>query len=378
MTSSVTALLAHGRWMPADERSAVTEVLSAAHSRGTLLVTTCHRAELYGAEGVIGPLATRVPGARVISGSEAARHLIQLATGRDSTAVGEDQVLHQLRFAARRARQNGGMPAELNRLLDLALHAGRRARSWLPASRPTLADIAIDRAVGASRVEGAVLVVGAGTMGATAVRALLRRGAAVTVASRTTENARALAGRFGISHASFIPSAEQLTELAGVVIALAGKWPLPTTAARALGKSDAWVVDLSSPPAIAPDLAQALGSRLTSIDDLLDPVESGLTARVLNRLDALIDETLAEYERWLADDRQRATAHALALRARDAQAIELERLWQRAPTLDATQRVEVERAVEHLTRRLLRDPLEQLRDDNDGHHARAARELFRL
>jgi hypothetical protein len=38
----------------------------------------------------------------------------------------------------------------------------------------------------------------------------------------------------------------------------------------------------------------------------------------------------------------------------------------------------VERALEHLTHTLLRDPLEQLGTDGDGRHVRAARELFRL
>jgi glutamyl-tRNA reductase len=229
-------------------------------------------------------------------------------------------------------------------------------------------------------VEGARLhVVGTGTIGRSAVGTLLARGATVTVSSRTKETSRALAKQFGIAHTEFVPGHELLSELGGVVVALAGNWPLSPAAASALAESGAWLVDISSPPALDRALARLLGNRSITIDDLLDPLgDTRVTARVLARLDALIEGTVAEYEQWLSDERQRVTAQALAIRAREAQMKELERLWQRAPTLDDSQRAEVERALTHLTERLLRDPLEQLGHDSDGRHARAARELFRL
>jgi hypothetical protein len=61
-----------------------------------------------------------------------------------------------------------------------------------------------------------------------------------------------------------------------------------------------------------------------------------------------------------------------------ARSLELEQLWQRLPTLDDGQRAEVARMAEHLTERLLRDPMEQLAGDPDGRRASAARDLFRL
>lgn len=377
---ALTALLGHGRWMPSDRRWELAKLYRAAQPRGTLLVETCHRVELYGSNTSLAPLVATAPDAKLVYGSDAARHLIALAVGRDSAVVGEDQVLHQLRVASRHARQNGGLAPDTDRLVDLALHAGRRARSWLPANRPTLIQVAVQRATDGRSVRGQrVHVAGAGVMGRTAVGALLATGATVTVSSRTAESAQAVAGQFGIAHTPFVPEPKRLGDVSGVVVALAGQWPLPTAAISALVKSGAWVVDVSSPPALDVAVRESLRGRLVSVDDLLEPGGDGeLSARVLNRLDSLIEETLAQYEQWLADERQRATAHALASRAQDAQAIELERLWQRVPTLDDSQRAEVERTVAHLTKRLLRDPLEQIRRDGDGRHARAARELFRL
>src|SRR5688572_4379736 len=156
MSTSLTALLAHGRWMPAELRSELADVLRVRQPPGTLLVATCHRVELYGADTAVAPLAAGSD-ARLVGGTDAARHLIGLAVGRDSAIVGEDQVLHQLRVASRRARQHGAMAPNLDRLLDLALRAGRRARSWLPAARPTLVDVAVDRVTGGRGVDGARL-----------------------------------------------------------------------------------------------------------------------------------------------------------------------------------------------------------------------------
>ena len=380
MNPELAALLTLARWMSSDQRAIVADGFRATQPLGSLLVATCHRVELYGIETELAPLTAGLSGVQMLRGSDAARQLIALAVGRDSSVIGEDQILHQLRIAARRARESGVLSPSLDRLLDVSLRAGRRARSWLPANRPTLVDVAIDRVAGPHRIRNArVHVVGAGAMGRAAAATLLSRGARVTVGSRTTESAQSLADRFGIPHTPFVPAQGQLAELSGVVIALAGVWPVPRAAAEAIVNSGAWVVDLSSPSALAPGVGSLLSRRLTPIDDLLaSPDHDGSTARVIERLDALVDETVAAYEQWLTDERHRATAAALANRAHTAQSVELERLWQRLPTLDETQRAEVERALEHLTKRLLRDPLEQIRHDRDGRHARAARELFRL
>jgi glutamyl-tRNA reductase len=375
------ALLSHARTTPALERAALAEAWQRQRPSSSLVLATCHRVELYGSDTELTELRAAAPaGVVALQGSDVARHLIRVAVGRDSAMLAEDQILHQLRIATRRARRHGPIAPELDRLLDTALHAGRTARSWLPARRPTLVDVALDRALGDTAGVGQrILVVGTGPMGRAALANLIARGASVTVASRTLAHASAIAEHSRAEALTFDPGPEFLASLTGIVIALGGPWMIGEASAAAIVASAAWIIDVSSPPALDRSLAAALATRLSTIDELAQPGEdSAAGAALLSRLDARVEESVDDYERWANSDALRGAADALATRARNLQVAELERLWRSVPSLDADQRAEVERAVEHLTNSLLRDPLEQLSADRDGRRARAVRELFRL
>ena len=374
------AVLAHARSVPTEQRAALGEWLRANAPVGSVLVETCHRVEIYAPARLLSPIAARASGGEFLSGEAVARHLVRLAVGLDSAIVAEDQVLHQLRAAVQAARGSTTLTPELDRLCDLAQHAGRRARSWMPHRRPSLADLALRR-VADSGARGPVLVIGAGDMGRAAAASVARRGWPVMIASRTPERAVALAATLNAQSVPFDPGARTIDHAAGVLIALAGPWDIADDSRAAVAEARSWVVDLSAPPAIDAALAAALGERLLSVDDLArhEPkTELGaLSGTLLRRLDGLVEQTLAEYRNWSKHGAQRSAAAALSRRAQSLQSAELQRLWGRL-RLDDEQRAEVERMAQHLTRSLLRDPLERLAEDGDGKQAQAARELFRL
>jgi len=147
------------------------------------------------------------------------------------------------------------------------------------------------------------------------------------------------------------------------------------------GSSAAIVVDLSVPPAVAEDLAIALGDRFVSADALAlvegsiaTPVDEGAT----RRLDLLVESSAAEFLAWFAAHDRRAAAEALAERAESERVAELAELWRRLPRLDPEARQLIDGMSRHLATRLLREPLERLGRDPDGRHERAIRELFGL
>jgi glutamyl-tRNA reductase len=346
---------------------------------GSLLLETCHRVEAYsvGASPCPGTSAMAPGGGRCLSGIDVVRHVVRLAVGLESTVIAEDQILHQLRRMLAGARAQGSVEAPLDRLVDVALRGGRRARTWLPPSSRGLAELALRRVAGAHALDRPVLVVGAGEMGRRAVGALRRRGATVMVTSRTPERALAVASDQGASVVPFDPGAATLRSVAGVFVALAGDWTLSEPSRQALIEAG-WIVDLSAPPAVDSDILAGFAGRALTIDDLAGQGESELSDRLRARLHALVEDCVAEYARWSALQPQRELALALAERASEAQATELSALWRRMPELDPVQRQQVERMARHLAERLLREPLEQLAGDSDGDRARAARELFRL
>lgn len=379
MIDDLHACLVHAENVAAEARAAFAARVAARLPPGCLLLETCHRVEVYSVDASPCPGGNAMPpdGVRCLSGFDVVRHLVRLAVGLESTVIAEDQILHQLRRTLTDARRRGPVEGSLDRLIDVALRGGRRARTWLPPSSRGLAELALRRVAGATVIDRPVLVVGAGEMGLRAVGALRRRGAAVMVTSRTPERALALAAGHGASVVPFDPGAATLRSIAGVVVALAGPWILSDPSREALLETG-WIVDLSAPPAVSADvLARPAGHALT-IDDLVGHGESELSERLRSRLHALVEDSVAEYASWSARQPQRQLALALAERASAAQAAELDALWQRMPELDPVQREQVERMARHLSERLLREPLEQLAGDGDGDRARAARELFRL
>lgn len=367
--------------LDAGERHAVALRLEQDRSPGTLLLATCHRVELAGHGQAIAAARRHryVADLQHVQGEAVAEHLLRVAVGLDSAVVGEDQVLHQLRSAVKLARSHGPLPSTLDRLADTALRMGRRARSLLPASRPSLADLALDRVGVVRGTPGPrpVLVVGAGTMGALAARAVRARDLPLLVASRTPERAAHLAELWQGRPVALDPGAS-MEALEGAVVALSGPWPLAASTARRLARSVRWVVDLSAPAACDVELVRALGSRYVSIDDLTVAATRGEQGALRARLEGLVRQGLTELREWVAAAPDREAAQALKRQAEADRLAELEALWKEAAGLTPAERASVERMAERLTRRLLRGPIERLGRDADGRYHRAVRDLFGL
>jgi glutamyl-tRNA reductase len=379
---SVLALVTHARHVRATDRERFATSLREGLDGRCLIFETCHRVEAYVGGHKINrrALALLPDGGRVLRDEAAVRHAMTVAVGRDSAVIGEDQVLHQLREAVDSARAPGGLDPILERLFAIALRAGRRARSWQQGPSMSLADVAlasVERRRGPIRGDR-ILVVGAGRMGRLAARAGVASGASVAVANRSPARAQAVARSSGARVEDFDPGV-RISEFAGVVVALAGPWPIGPGTIRALVESGGVVVDLSVPAAVPDDLASSLGERLISADALAretndEPLQGGAVGRV----EELVDSATTEFLAWLAGNDARAAAAALAERVNLLRETELAALWQRVADLDPETRDAIDAMTRHFAERVLREPLERLSHDRDGRAERAVREVFAL
>jgi glutamyl-tRNA reductase len=380
--SDLVVLGVHARTVPIAERERFARGVRRGTSGG-LALETCHRVEWIGCRGrTATTLTAALPGGGIrLFDDDAARHVIEVAVGLDSIVVGEDQILHQLRRAVAAARADGSIAGSVDRLMSLALQAGRRARSWRRGSVPSLADAAVaalERKVGSVR-DRSILVVGSGEMGRLAGIAVNAAGGRLHMASRSIGRAEALAAELGATSVPFDPGA-QAGGLAGIVIALRGRWtPSPGTV-DSLVAGRAVVVDLSAPPALEARDAERLGGRLIGIDALAATDTPGLAAdrRSQARGRALVEATLAEFRAWSEARGRRTAAAELAHRAERERRAELDELWRHLPELEPDAREAIERMSRHLVGRLLRDPVERLGQDTDGRHERSVRDLWAL
>ncbi len=335
MTGDVAALVLAAPETTAEQRAGAARVMGAPPT-GSVVVGTCHRFEVLASESVVLAVHASVAAGRVLVGDAAVRHILRLAMGLESVVLGEDQVLHQLRHAVRDARLRGALPVELGRLMDQALRQGRIARSWLPARRRSMADVAFDAIRPGSWQDERITVVGRGPMGRLLATAAVARGAEVVVEGRDGPMA---------------PGSM------GVAVALAGPWTPPVGEAERLIDDDAWVVDLSAPMALDAGIRARLGDRYLGIDGLADapsdtwPEHAG-GARLHHRLEHQVEIGLAAHRAWRQGVATMDTPAARVSSVSGLRDRELEALWRRLPDLSADQRAEIERMAARLAERV--------------------------
>lgn len=386
--STIWILAAQAEACSAQERSQFAQAVTAlgeAHRADRVLLATCHRAELFGigpasnAEALVSILAPGGLGSRLrlLTGGQAIRHTFRLAAGLESAAVGEDQILHQVRESRESARGRQTDPV-LARLLETAIGIGRRTRAVRSGggrSDVGPASTALDwlEGQGTLRSGGRLLIVGSGAMGKLLAFEARRRRMQITVASRQESHAAALArivsGRaVGLAEAAAIAPAHD-----GVAVALRGPWPEGNAI-----PAPAPTVDLSSPPAItAPTHTPYLDidglHRLSAASHpTADPLAYSISAN------QAVEQTALEFERWLSGRASVATLRSLRDSAERRRKAETQLLLRRLPDLQPRERALVEEFSQRLVSALLHEPTSRLRDDADGETAAAARRLFDL
>jgi len=256
-----------------------------------ILLSTCHRVELYGFGS-----APRLRGdVRVETGAGAVQHLVRVAAGLESAIVGEDEVLHQVRQALAMARASGSVDSRLGRLFETAISAGRRARADRTVASGNLAQRAVAWLQQKTTIAGrAVLIVGAGRMGSALAHAAKVAGSEVTVASRSATRARRLARVYRGRGVDLAAGAELALGSAGVAVALAGVWhqfqPLETALPP--------IADISAPPAVPQSVRARLNGGFLGIDDLYARAQA-LPDDYIENAEQIVDIKTREFVAWL-------------------------------------------------------------------------------
>jgi glutamyl-tRNA reductase len=226
-----------------------------------------------------------------LAGESTVAHLLRVACGLESVIVGEDEVLHQVREASKHARDR-----RLQRLFQVAIAAGRKARSRRTESSGSLAQSAVAWLEGKADLAGqTVVVAGAGRMGAALAHALDGIGAKLIIASRDSNRADRLARLYSCRGVDLSAAAELTADSAGVAVALGGPW---TELATAKGHGLPPIADISAPQAVPDTIRRQLNGSFLGIDDLYRRAEP-LPGAYIDVAKDLVARTTAEYMAWL-------------------------------------------------------------------------------
>lgn len=327
------------------------------------------------------------------TGIDAAQHLMRVTAGLDSLALGESQILGQVRAAWQEAAALASLGPELDSVFRRAIEAARRIRNLGAFDRhPSVAAIAVGAgARAAGNIAGrSVAVLGAGATGQAAVRALVSAGARhVTLVNRSPERAASavqalyLGDRVSAAPLEALPQALIGADVIICATSAATHLVSVTVVAEALrqrGEQPLVLVDIAVPRDVEPAVRHLPGAQLIDLDDLEARcmLDGAHRRRELDRAETLAREAA---ESCMAALRAReAVPDIIALR-RQAEAIragELRRAAGRLSRLAPAERAAVEQVTYAIVQKLLHPPITALRRNTAarGPAARRARAMI--
>ena len=374
------------------------------------VLSTCNRVEVYAAvDGPAAPVTKAVAGlvaargripaadllrmARIHTGGAVAEHLFSVACGLDSMALGEDQIVAQIKAAARAAAAAGTTGPAITGLMDAALRASKRARTQTTISTEgiSLARAGLDLAgthLGGLAGRDAV-VVGTGPTGRLAARLLREAGAGrLSVASRDAARAAEVAATV---HGTPLRTSDVPATLAGADILVTATGAAgPALAAEqvraARARAGGWplfVLDLGMPPDVDPAIGRLAGVTLIGLTALGRHLAERDQApdQVAQVRDIVAAEAAAYMERQEQGTAAPVIA-ALHAQIRQLADAELARLNHRLPGLSEQERDETAATVHRILRKVLHRPTVRVREFSAGPdgplYLDALRQLFDL
>jgi glutamyl-tRNA reductase len=374
-----------------------------------ILLSTCNRVEVYAAAHgpaeqvaqVVAELLAEhgrlqvgeVMGfARVRVGEAAAEHLFSVACGLDSMAVGEEQIVAQLKSAARVAAAAGTTGHAITSMIDAALRASKQARTQTTISTEGISLVRAGLDVADTELGGLAgrdaVVLGTGATGKLAARLLHEAGVGqLSVASRRQSRAAEVAASV---HGRHLPAGDlpaKLAEADILVTATGSVVPVVfaehVSAARAgIGARPLFVLDLGMPPDVDSAVGNLPGVILVDLTALGRHLADRETPDQVPQVRAIVAEAVAAYT---VEQEQVAAAPVIAAmhaQIRQLADVELGRLHDRLPELTERQRAETDAAVHRILRKILHRPTVRAKEFStslDGPvYLNALRQLFDL
>jgi glutamyl-tRNA reductase len=372
------------------------------------IVSTCNRTEMYAvtpmrADDVVlseflcergGISAEKLDEASCRwVGHHAVKHLFEVASGLDSMALGETQVLGQIKSAYASAKDAGACGVVLSKLFCQAIEVGKRARTEtdiscgafsIGAAAAQMARLVLNNVSGRT-----ALLLGAGKMSKLAAVHLQAAGIdRIYIANRTRAKAEPLATALGAELVEFGKFGDVLAGADVVISSTASPRPIITREMLdgiMAGRCHAplFIIDIAVPRDVEPEAALVPGVFLYNIDDLeflLDRCRGDREAEV-EKVRSIIDSETTEFMGFLRTLEAVPLIKMLREKFDAVYESELRRCMKKLSHLDESDRECVARSIRSAVNKLTHDPILRLKDYAANGGAKkldVAREIFGL
>ncbi|MCX8131189.1 MAG: glutamyl-tRNA reductase [Clostridia bacterium] len=309
-----------------EQRNALAEMVGLEDVDECVILSTCNRTEVYiysdnpyFDSSIIEKKVCRIKGLEIYdlkkyfyiySSARAVKHLFKVASGLDSMIMGEDQILRQVKDAydlALEVRSSGNI---LNTLFREGITAAKKVKTFTELSKNSVsvgthAVKLLEKVFNDGLKHKTALVIGAGKIGAIALKNLLSAGIGrVYVTNRTLMKAQDISKGYNNVDAVDYNMRYSVMNDCDIVISSTNS-PHYTVTKDLLEKSvkdktERVFMDLAVPRDIDVDIKTIPWVRYFNIDDLQLEVDKNLDKRLLevSKAEEIIQEQVTDFEKW--------------------------------------------------------------------------------
>ena len=282
-----------------------------------VILSTCNRIEIMGfanhpfqlisllckySEGTVEEFAKV---SYVYKNSEAAEHIIRIATGIESQIVGDYEIVGQLKDAFNRAKKADTLNAYLERLFNVALHASKETKNNTSISSGTTtvsyAAIQYIKDHYSKKNPQNILIYGLGDIGQNTARSCSKylKAHHIKVINRTNSVAVDLAKQINVEAVLHETLKTEIQQSDILIVATGAS--IPTVSVNDVSSKKQLFIDLSVPKNVDPSIHNLENKEIIDVDMLSKKTEKTLEDRMkqIPMVEEIIQKYKAEFYEWL-------------------------------------------------------------------------------
>lgn len=308
---------------------------------------------------------------------DAIRHIFRVASSLDSMIIGEPQILGQLKDVFEFALSKKTTGPILNRLLKKAISTAKRVRTETRIAENAVsisfAAVELAKKIFKELPGKSFMLLGAGEMAELAAKHLINNGVKdVKVANRTYERGCELAREFNGRAVRFEDFLKELI-FTDIVICSTGAsdYILRKDQMQRVMKDrrnkPVFIIDISVPRNIDPDINQLDNVYLYNIDDLQQVVDNNLLERKkeAEKAEAIVEEEVEKFLKWLESFDSVPLIISIRQKAEAIKREELEKFKHKFPNLEKEKLEAIEQLASSITNKLIHPPTVALKDNSE-------------
>lgn len=304
---------------------------------------------------------------------DALEHLFNVTVGLDSLVIGEDQILGQVRDAHMTSMDIGASKKDMNKIFREAITLAKQIKtetdiSDQPISISYIGVKKIDEVLGLKGKKA--MIIGLGNMGRLALNHLIELDTQIYVTNRTLENSLKVQREFENEDIEVIPFEDMnsmISEMDVLISATSSPHVIITKENIHKRNKPLYIMDLSLPRDISPDVAEIEDVVLYDIDSLQSLSEKSLNEkkRILDSYRDEIKKKVMELQNWSLNSKVDPIMKNLNERCDKIADDTLNYIF-RKTDMNHSEQLKVEKIVRSALKKVLREPLLSIKEIGDN------------